>query len=91
MTRDTRRGSSHLNHQRFGGGAAARDAFRDVVALGSPLVVQRCSGDGRGPGELDDPVAVEVVLAAQVLDGWTCTEVSQRRRTEADPPQNPPR
>lgn len=59
---------SHLDHESFGGGAAAGDAFGDVVPLSSSLVVQRCSSDGRRPGKLNDPVAVEVVLAAQVLD-----------------------
>lgn len=61
--------SCYLYHERFGGGAAAGDGFRDVVTLSSSLVVQRCPGNGRRPGELDDPVAIEVVFATQVLDG----------------------
>lgn len=61
---------SHLHHERLGGGAAADDGFRDVVALGSSLVVQRCSSDGCRPGKLNYPVAIEVVFATQVLDRW---------------------
>lgn len=65
-----------LNHERFSGGPAAGDGFRDVVSLSSSLVVQCCSSDGSRPGKLNDPVAVEVVLATQVLNSWPCINVT---------------
>ena len=61
---------SYLNNQGFSGGAAADDGFRDAVALSASLVVQHGSSNGCRPGEINYPVAVEVVLATQVLDSW---------------------
>lgn len=65
----------YLNNEGLGGGAAADDGLRDVVALSSSLVVQHRSSNGCRPGELNYPVAIEVVLTTQVLDSWTCTDV----------------
>lgn len=67
---------SYLNNQRLSGGAPADDGLGDVVALGPSLVVQRGSGNGGRFGELNDPVAIEVVFATQVFDGCPCTEVT---------------
>lgn len=66
---------SYLNNQGFSSGAAADDGFRDVVTLGSSLVVQHGSSDGCRPGKLNYPVAIEVVFTTKVLDSWKCTEV----------------
>lgn len=67
---------TYLHHERLSGGAAAGDGFRDVVSLSSSLVVQCRSSDGSRSGKLNDPVAVEVVLATQVLNSWPCTKVT---------------
>ena len=59
----------HLDDEGLGGGAAADDGLGRVAPLWSALVVQHGAGHGGGAGELDDPVAVQVVLPPQVLDG----------------------
>ena len=59
----------HLDDEGLGGGAAADDGLGRVAPLWPALVVQHGAGHGGGAGELDDPVAVQVVLPLQVLDG----------------------
>lgn len=71
---------SYLHNKRFSGGAAADDGFRDVVTLSSSLVVQHGSSNGCRPGELNYPVAVEVVLTTQVLDSCRYAERLQSRK-----------
>lgn len=70
----------HLHNEGLSGGPTADDGLGDVVALCPSLVVQHGAGDGLGHGEVDQPVAVEVVFAPQVLDGcrWDVTSQSLR-------------
>lgn len=71
---------SYLNNKRLSGGAAADDGFRDIVTLSSSLVVQHGSSDGCRSGELNYPVAIEVVLTTQILDSYRYAERLQSRK-----------
>lgn len=57
----------HLNNEGLSSRPTADDGLWDVVALCPTLVVQHSASDGLGHGEVDQPVAVEVVFAPQVL------------------------
>lgn len=58
-----------LDDERLCGGAPADDGLRSHVSLCTPLVVQHGASDGGGAGKLNYPVAIEVVLPSQVLNG----------------------
>lgn len=58
---------AHLNDQGLRGGATGMEPLRHQVPLSSPLIVQDGAGHGQGPGALDGPVPVEVVVTMHAL------------------------